>query len=59
MAIQQTLDNIGMSMHFDDADPVAVCLVMGCRWHGHGDSRNDAMNAWSKHVDEKHREDWE
>lgn len=56
--LQGTNDSIGMSMHFDDADPVAVCLVQDCRQHFHGDSRNDAMMAWSEHVSKDHREDW-
>jgi hypothetical protein len=59
MALRATNDNIGMSMHFSDADPVAVCLVLGCQMHFHGDSRNDAMAAWSAHVSKDHREDWE
>lgn len=58
MALRATNDNIGMSMHFSDADPVAVCLVLGCQMHFHGDSRNDAMLAWSAHVSKDHREDW-
>jgi hypothetical protein len=59
MALRATNDNIGMSMHFSDADPIAVCLVLGCQMHFHGDSRNDAMLAWSAHVSKDHREDWE
>jgi predicted small metal-binding protein len=45
-----------MSLHFDDADPVATCLTGNCGWHTHGDSINDAVLAWAKHVTEKHRE---
>lgn len=48
-----------MSLHFDDADPVAVCALTGCRWHAHGDSLNDAVTAWTKHLTEQHRNDWE
>jgi hypothetical protein len=48
-----------MSLHFSDADPVAECHVRDCRWHGHGDSLNDAVTAWTAHLTAKHREDWE
>lgn len=58
-ALAPSKDTIGMSMHFNDADPVAVCLVIGCGQHFHGDSRNDAMTAWSEHVSKHHREDWD
>jgi len=48
-----------MSLHFSDADPIAGCHVVGCRWHGHGDSLNDAVLAWTKHLTAEHRGDWE
>lgn len=47
-----------MGLHFDDADPVARCLVKDCRWHGHGDSMTDAVTAWVKHLGADHRLDW-
>jgi hypothetical protein len=50
---------IQMSLHFDDADPVATCRTGGCRWHTHGDAINDAVLAWTWHVAEEHREDWD
>ncbi len=49
---------IAMSLHFNDADPVATCLVYNCYWHGHGDSMRDATDAWVEHVAEKHQNDW-
>ena len=62
-----------MSLHFDDADPVAECHVVvknrelsarygepvQCRWHAHGDSVNDAVLAWTGHLAAQHRGDWE
>ena len=48
-----------MSLYFDDADPVAECHVKDCRWHGHGDSLNDAVTAWTSHLARDHRGDWE
>ena len=48
-----------MSLHFSDADPIAECHVADCRWHGHGDSVNDAVLAWTAHLAKVHREDWE
>lgn len=48
-----------LSLHFDDADPVAECHVKECRWHGHGDSLKDAVTAWAEHLAREHREDWE
>jgi hypothetical protein len=48
-----------MSLHFDDADPVAECHVAGCAWHGHGDSVNDAVLAWTGHLSAKHSSEWE
>ena len=55
-----------MSLHFDDADPVSTCLVAvpskageQCGWHAHGDSLNDAVLAWTKHLTAVHREDWD
>jgi hypothetical protein len=47
-----------MGLRFDDADPVAECLVGACRWHGHGDSVNDAVTAWTRHLTKDHRGDW-
>jgi hypothetical protein len=57
--IESTKDTIGMSMHFGDADPVVVCLVLECKQHFHGDSVNDAIGNWSKHVSKDHREHWD
>lgn len=54
----QTDHPIAMSLHFEDADPVATCLVTGCGWHGHGDAMVDATNAWVAHIADKHRQDW-
>ena len=48
-----------MSLHFSDADPVAECHIAGCRWYGHGDSVNDAVLAWTKHLSAEHSNDWE
>lgn len=48
----------GMSLRFEDADPVAQCHVGDCKWHGHGDSVNDAVTAWTSHLTEKHRDEW-
>ena len=44
-----------MSLGWSDADPVAEC---GCGARFVGDSINDAVLAWTKHVTEKHRDDW-
>ena len=52
------LRKITMSLYFDDADPVARCHVPGCQWHAHGDSINDAVLAWTKHLTAVHRNDW-
>ena len=49
---------IAMTLHFDDADPVATCMVKDCGWHAHGDSINDAVLAWTAHLTAKHRGDW-
>jgi hypothetical protein len=57
--IESTKDTIGMSMHFGDADPVVVCLALGCKKHFHGDSRAQALIGWSDHISKDHREDWE
>lgn len=38
--LNPTDDTIGMSMHFDDTDPVATCLVTGCG-HVSDAHRND------------------
>lgn len=48
-----------LTLHFDDADPVATCKVGDCRWHAHGDSINDAVLAWTKHLAAVHRNDWD
>ncbi len=57
--VQQSHQGLmSVGLHFDDADPVATCLVPGCRWHGHGDAIVDALNAWAKHLTTLHREDW-
>ena len=54
-----------MSLHFDDADPIATCLIVPeatpgkqCGWHAHGDSLNDAVKAWTAHLTAEHRDDW-
>lgn len=47
-----------MGLRFDDADPVAVCLVGDCKWHAHGDAMTDATRAWTAHLAEAHRHDW-
>ncbi len=49
---------IRMSLHFEDLDPVATCQTGGCKWHGHGDSMNDAVTAWAAHVAREHQGDW-
>lgn len=49
---------MSMGLRFADADPVAWCLIGDCRWHGHGDSINDAVLAWTAHLTAVHREDW-
>ena len=59
MAIAVPLGSAAMSLHFDDADPVAVCHVGTCRWHAHGDSVNDAALAWTRHLAAVHSRDWE
>jgi hypothetical protein len=56
--VEVRAESAPMSLHFDDADPVAECHVRECRWHGHGDSINDALRAWSAHLSHEHREDW-
>lgn len=48
-----------MSLHFVDIDPVAECHVTACRWYARGDSLNDAVLAWTKHLTAEHRDDWE
>jgi hypothetical protein len=55
-----------MSLHMDDVDPVTTCLVAvqskggeQCGWHAHGDSLNDAVLAWTKHLAQVHRDDWD
>jgi len=47
-----------MTLHFDDADPVATCTIPGCRWHGHGDAMRDATDAWVRHLAADHRKEW-
>jgi hypothetical protein len=47
-----------MGLHFDDADPVARCLVGDCKWHGHGDGMIDAVDYWCRHLAADHRGDW-
>lgn len=47
-----------MGLRFADADPVAVCLVGDCKWHGHGDAMIDATTAWTQHLAKAHRLDW-
>ena len=48
-----------MTLHFSDVDPVATCKVKQCNWHAHGDSMNDAVTAWTKHLTVAHRGDWD
>jgi hypothetical protein len=50
---------IRMSLHFEDIDPVADCLVAGCGQHFHGHAMIDATTAWTAHVASDHREDWD
>ena len=56
--VRATTGLMAMGLYFDDADPVARCLVKDCRWHGHGDSMDDAALAWAKHLASVHRLDW-
>lgn len=51
-------DLMPMGLYFADADPVAQCMVKSCQWHGHGDSINDAVLAWTAHLTADHRADW-
>ena len=48
-----------MTLHFEDVDPVATCRVGDCGWDAHGDSVNDAVLAWTAHLADKHRMDWD
>lgn len=60
-AIQRELAGVRemtMGLSFSDADPVARCHVGDCKWHGHGDSINDAVRAWTAHLTAVHRSDW-
>lgn len=50
---------IAMSLHLDDINPIATCLVPGCRWHSRGGSMNDAVTTWAAHVARDHRKDWD
>jgi hypothetical protein len=50
---------MSMTLHFDDADPIATCTTKECHWHGHGDSVNGAVLAWTAHVTRDHRGDWD
>ena len=50
--------SIGMTLIFEDADPVATCHTGICRSHFHGDSVNDAVLAWTAHLAADHRSDW-
>lgn len=59
MALRETLDWIGMSMRFDDADPVVQCLIGECQEKFHGDSQMDAIRGWARHVSKEHRKDWD
>ena len=59
MTITVPARSAAMSLHFDDADPVAECHLAGCKWHAHGDSLNDAVLAWTKHLTATHSGDWE
>lgn len=47
-----------MGLYFDDADPVARCLVGDCKWHAHGDAMVDATTAWARHLAADHQRDW-
>lgn len=46
---------ISMTLKFSDSDPVVTCQ---CRVRCFGDSINDVLTNWGKHVTEKHREVW-
>lgn len=46
---------LGMSLGWSDAYPVATCTC-GARFIG--DSLNDTVLGWAKHVTSAHREDW-
>lgn len=48
-----------MTLHFEDVDPVAECHVKDCRWHAHGDSLQDAVTAWVRHLAAVHSQEWE
>ncbi len=48
-----------MSLHLDDADPVAECHVGTCKWHARVDSLFVAVMAWARHLTEQHRHEWE
>lgn len=59
LKLRDRLDGLmPMGVRFDDADPVAVCLVGDCKWHAHGDAMTDATKAWTAHLAEVHRLDW-
>ncbi len=47
------LPGIALRFYFDDVDPSIRCE---CGWHCHGDSANDAWEAWYKHQANKHAE---
>jgi len=63
-------DAMPMALHFDDVDPIATCYVRlrkqpvtsrgtpRCGWHAHGDSMQDAVDAWVEHLARDHKEDW-
>jgi hypothetical protein len=59
MLVSVPASSAPMSLHFDDADPVAECHVKNCEWHVHGDSIMDAVTSWVGHLTDKHKEDWE
>jgi hypothetical protein len=48
-------DGVKVLLSFSDADPVMTCQ---CGAKCFGDSVNDALIAWGKHVTTEHREDW-
>jgi len=52
---QYRRDDIFMCIYFSDSDPTVECQ---CKWRHVGDSLNDAVLAWTKHVTEAHRDDW-
>lgn len=49
-------DPIRMALTFDDAAPVARCLLAGCGWRGRADTILVAVTAWAAHLVVAHPE---